>query len=306
LNLALYFFSYSVYSYIMEKDEKGYVALLLVVLIAFGFFLSGGLMPLLGNLAPTNATRYVLEDQPVLPSHQTLQLATLMYAVIPVTTTCDPDAQNKLNINEPYILYATHPGSSEVALNTDTIKMWYIDEHPVTLGRSGSGYAVSPIPPSQVQATPQIGDPTAREGNNLPVYPALYLTNITSDPTSTIGDAQNGGAGHPPTRISGAWIPEGAGDSGIPHNGPDVNPSGVGLVDPLPAQSNIGHDISGNTHDAGRLYYAAEIEWNIAALIAQGALQVGAGNTYRAQFVVHDGDNSADLGVACTTIQLSP
>jgi hypothetical protein len=285
----------------MGTNEKGYIGLMLAVLIAFGFLLSGGLLPLVQQ-ANTNTNRYTLINPASIPSFPTLQLATLSFAVIPVSTTCDPDPQHKLNINEPYILYATHPGANEIALSTDTIKMWYIDENPVTMGKNANGYSVSPIPASQVQAAPQIGDPNARDGTNLPLYPALYLTNITNNPTDTSGDAQNGGPGHIPTRVSGAWIPEGGSFSGVKHNGPDVNLSGVGLVDPLPAQSNIGHDISGNTHDAGRLNYAAEIEWNVNNLIAQGVLQVN--NTYRAQFVVHDGDSSADLGVSCTTIQL--
>ncbi|MGA2967894.1 MAG: hypothetical protein ABSD69_01850, partial [Candidatus Levyibacteriota bacterium] len=71
----------------MPKDEKGYITLLLVVLIAFGFLLSGALLPL-GEQAPSGTTGYSLVNPPKPPPHQTLQLATLAFA--PNAGVCDP------------------------------------------------------------------------------------------------------------------------------------------------------------------------------------------------------------------------
>jgi hypothetical protein len=276
----------------MPKDEKGYITLLLVVLIAFGFLLSGALLPL-GEQAPSGTTGYSLVNPPKPPPHQTLQLATLAFA--PNAGVCDPDPQHKLNSGEPYILYAAQPGPNDTATATDTIKLWYIDELPLTLGE---GAGVSSSMTTNQQANPNVGDQTLRD-SGLPIFPALFLTDITNNPADTSGDAQNNGTPIPPTMVSGTWKPANT-EPDIPPNYPNG-----GLIDPLPAQSNLGHPISGN-RDSDQLYYSAEIEWNIGDLITQGKLQTG--KTYRAQFVVHDGDQNAgggDLGLGCTTIQLS-
>jgi hypothetical protein len=208
---------------------------------------------------------------------------------------CDPDPEHKLDSGEPYILFAAQPGPNDTATVADTIKLWYIDEHALTLGE---GTGVSPMTTNQQQANPNVGDQGVRDTHGLPVFPALFLTDITNNPAATSGDAQNNGTPIPPTMVSGTWKAANADD-------PKENYPNGGLIDPLPAQSDLGHPISGN-RDSDQLYYSAEIEWNIGDLITQGVLKTG--ETYRAQFVVHDGDQNTDggdIGLGCTTIQLS-
>ena len=108
----------------MLKDEKGYITLLLVVLIAFGFLLSGALLPL-GQQAPSGTTLYSLVNPPpTVSSHQTLQLGNLAFVSKPIIpTTCDPDPQHKLDSGEPYILFAAQPGPNDTVTAADTIKL---------------------------------------------------------------------------------------------------------------------------------------------------------------------------------------
>jgi hypothetical protein len=278
----------------MDENEKGYVTLLLVILIAFGFLLSGGLMPLLQQ-PPANATGYSLINPPVSSSSSTLQLQSLTLVANAVTAACDPDPEHRLNSGEPYILYAAEPAFNGVAATADTIKLWYIDEHALTLGENPGVVAMTP---NQPQANPNVGDQMKRDTLNLPIFPALFVTDITSNPANTSGDAQNGGTPIPPSMVSGTW-------KAANTNDPAKNYPNGGLIDPLPSQSNIGHDISGN-RDRDKLYYSAEIEWNVSDLINKGVLKTG--ETYRAQFVIHDGDNNTnggDIGLGCTTIDLA-
>jgi len=67
----------------MSKNKKGYITLVLLILIAFGFVLSGGLI--LSNQFSLNTEgvestdQYLLVDSQNFPSHPTLQLSTLSF-----------------------------------------------------------------------------------------------------------------------------------------------------------------------------------------------------------------------------------
>ncbi len=274
----------------MEKNETGYVTLLIVILIAFGFLLSGGLMALLDQ-TPANASHYVLVDPPTIRSFKTLQLATLNFLYTAPTTICIPGTDFG---DEPNILYAFSPSCNEtVSTANGLIKVWYTDEHALTMGKNPG---VSPWTNTRTIAYPNVGDKTARDSNGFPYYPSLFLTDITEDPTSTAGDAQNGGTGIAPSLVYGSWKALGESnprDSNINFN---TLPAAADPLASVPIQY-----INTNTGSRGtEKGFQAEIIWKVSDLPA-----LIPGRSYRAQFVIHDGDREGDIGLGCTTILLT-
>jgi hypothetical protein len=265
----------------MERSDKGYISLLLAVLIAFGYLLSGGLMPLISQNVP-DPTGYALVDPPLLSAAQTLQLQSLTF----VQGACDP---GYLESGEPGILYAAKPGPNEQATSNDSIRLWYTDEHAVTLGVG----SVSPLVnhPADTVVNPNVGDITQRDSFGFPLFPALFITDVTFDPKSTIGDAQHGGTPIPPSIVYGTWK-ESNGSDPSPENGFTL-PAGA---EPFPSSPSIIHSADSRIERN----YGALIVWNISSL------GLAPGHSYRAQFVVHDGDNNktgGDIGIGCTTIR---
>jgi len=81
-----------------------------------------------------------------------------------------------------------------------TIQAFYNDEHALTLGENLNGFSITPFVAAYPKpntttkladdASPvSIGDPNAADPQARPIYPALFLTDITSGP-STSGDWQ--------------------------------------------------------------------------------------------------------------------
>jgi hypothetical protein len=287
----------------MDRDKKGYITLLLLILIAFGFLLSGGLMALLDQ-TPASTDRYVLVDTTPYPIHKTLQLSTLTFMFSAPATICIPGTDFG---DEPGILYAFSPGSNETIGTGGQIKVWYYDEHALTLGVNPG---VTPFNAATKTAiNPSIGvpasDPAARDGTSLNFlfYPGLYLTDITDDETSRTGDAQNGGVGYPPSIVYGYWKAYGTDDP--PFVGGDTNkgtlPAAADQVSSIPTQY-----INTMTGERGtETEYSAEIIWNVSDLKINGA-PLSPNRRYRAQFVIHDGDmtRGADIGLGCTCLLL--
>jgi hypothetical protein len=271
----------------MERKEQGYVTLLIVILIAFGFLLSGGVRPLLQQTTTSTTTgRYVLVDSPLFPTHQTLQLSTLNFLYSAPVAICIPGTDFG---DEPNILYAFSPSCNETVSTADgKIKVWYTDEHALTLGKNPG---VSVLTASQTLANPQVGDKTAKDSKGYYYYPGLYLTDVTDNPTNTAGDAQNGGTGIPPSLIYGTW--KALGEDDPSEN--DTLPSGADQLSSVASQY-----INTNTGSRGtETGFQAELIWNVSTL------PVTPGRAYRAQFVIHDGDREGDIGLGCTTILLT-
>src|SRR5262249_11404330 len=109
----------------------------------------------------------------------------------------------------------------------DTIKMWYNDEHALLLGirrvivKSAGGtttndYPVTPLgagcgpagcrPITRDVGTPaDTGDQAGTDLSGRPIFPSLFITDITSDPNSLAGDWQYGGTPIPPQAVFGTW-----------------------------------------------------------------------------------------------------
>jgi len=183
--------------------------------------------------------------------------------------------------------------SPAIARATDVIKAFYIDEHALTLGQGGSGHAVSlfhanldAVAGTVASPNLSVGDPAAVDASGRPLFPALFLTDLTADPSSTSGDWQNGGLAIPPTAVFGTWKEA---------NGPDPakNQFDVGNGDTVP-------QIPAGTHDADKQYFSAEVQWQVSALA------LTPGHTYRVQVMMHDGDqhgDGGDVGQGCVVIE---
>src|SRR5437867_1462753 len=131
--------------------------------------------------------------------------------------------------NESAVLRAFSPVSTTTTARGQglTIKMWYNDEHALTLGvrrvvvKSSSGttttnypFTATPSSPAtvvspQVGATAASGDQTGNDvavGGGRPMWPVLFITDLTLNGTSSrAGDWQQGGIGVAPQKVSGIW-----------------------------------------------------------------------------------------------------
>jgi hypothetical protein len=219
--------------------------------------------------------------------------------------------RTSLTFNESEVLRSMSPA---IAKAGETIKVWYNDEHALTLGvRQVLDKSIKPNTTTNYALAKLVGNPghvaNPDEGSTLmtgkqagtdpagrPLYPALFITDITTDSTSKAGDWQFGGQAYAPDDIFGTW--KGAlrtiSSSGAATTTPDANPSknswnlGEGSDEPFEGFAALKNE-----------GYGAEIRWNV------DALPFVKGHMYRVQVMVHDGDQNksgGDVGQACMTV----
>jgi hypothetical protein len=195
----------------------------------------------------------------------------------------------------------------------DTIKAWYSDEHALTLGvnqvvvktKTGStttNFPLSPLPSNPGSAiNPAVGATIAQGGvdtSGRPMFPALFVTDITGNPTARSGDWQQGSTNAiPPNAVFGTW--KGAVetiDKTVTPTKTTVTPG----TDTTHNQWNLGPGsdtpAGGLPHGGG---FGSEVRWNVSSLGLQQ------GHAYRMVFMVHDGDQNqsgGDSGEACMTV----
>ena len=228
----------------------------------------------------------------------------------PVITDCGyPFASSNpltsVAFSESEVLRAIDP-SGGVPLAS--VRLFYNDEHALTLGvrhvdvvtsagPTGKDYPVSPLQTNPDQAYfPQTGtnevsgDYSGLDPSGRPMWPVLYVTDITNDPTATSGDWQQGGAPYNPTVVYGTWkaalrtvdqtlTPVDV--SVTPDADPAKNNWDLGGGDPVPPALTVNQG------------YGAEVRWDMVLV---------AGRSYRIQVLVHDGDQNkagGDSGEAC-------
>ena len=184
-----------------------------------------------------------------------------------------------------------------------SIQLFYNDEHAMTLGVNEAiiNGVSTMFPVSPLTKSPDIVDAPAT-GTNLiigqlagvdpvgrPMWPALFITDITDDPRAVAGDWQWGGAPVNPTYVAGTW--KGAVRT-VDATGASITPD----ADPVKNLQNYGN---GHMAPAGAIAkaeaFGAEVRWDIR-------LEVG--HNYRFQVMVHDGDQNkvgGDSGEACVT-----
>lgn len=195
-----------------------------------------------------------------------------------------------------------------------TVKMWYNDEHALSLGvrqvvvKTASGtqtinFPFSPLtgnPGSvvfpSVGTTALTGDTACTDPMGRPIFPALFITDITFDPDSHSGDWQYGGTAIAPHAVFGTW------KGCVRKVDKTRTPALVTMVpDADPAKNSWNLD-GGDPAPAGLVNqgFGAEIRWNVDSLGLQD------GHVYRLQFMVHDGDQNksgGDVGEACIHIR---
>jgi Flp pilus assembly protein TadG len=215
--------------------------------------------------------------------------------------------------NESGVLRAFAPA---MAGPGDTIKAWYSDEHALTLGvrqvvvKSATGstttnYAIAPLTADPSSAfNPAVGASIAQGGIDpaqRPMFPALFITDITGNPTSRAGDWQQGSKeAIPPSAVFGTW--KGAVEVVDPtQSSPSKRYTVTPDADPAKNGWNLGPGSDPPPAGTSGEGWGAEVRWNVDSL----GLQVG--HAYRMQFMVHDGDQhqtGGDTGEACMTVVL--
>lgn len=270
-----------------SKTIKGEIGIELIIITIIVFFGIALVFSAPFKRSPTS-DRYTPDIPTPGTGEDSLQLQTFKFKkYIPPTFDCENGSIT--GHPEPFILFAMSPDPGKIVGPGESIKLWYNDEWPLTLG-SGS---VSDNNADHI-VNPNVGDEAARDANKFPYFPALFLSDITDDPSNKSGDAQRGGTPHKPDEIWGAWKPLGSSASVPPPNNV-ILPGGA---DPFPANSNIKFKGDTGRYRSRETLYGAEIIWKV------NNLKLVPGRTYRAQFVIHDGDFEGDIGEGCTTIQM--
>lgn len=289
----------------VNKGEVGdgalYVVLILLVAVGMGSILVGNLPTV---RAPKTGQQVSIIPPSAGPTQNELQLYTFKGVPIPSTV---PGLMNcgyaVSGTSEPSVLYAYTVDSSAASGNQLALKVFYTDEWPLTLG-SGS---VSPMTqmPDHV-ANPNVGDRSAKDSNNFPYFPAVFMSDVTNDANNKSGDAQNGGTPQSPGDVYGAWKALGGSDPLQKNNGngTNVGPGADGLPTtpngPIYTDPSLSKDALKGTISE---QYTAEIIWKIANL-TYGGQPLQSGHSYRAEVIIHDGDKDGDIGIACAKIAI--
>jgi hypothetical protein len=207
--------------------------------------------------------------------------------------------------NEVEVLRAIQPaGGVPLAI----VRLFYNDEHALTLGvrsvvvKTASGstttdYAVSPLTTNPGAVTSAetgtndlVGDQSGLDQSLRPMWPVLYLTDVTSNPASRSGDWQLGGRPFPPTSVFGTW------KAAVRTVDKTVSPAAVTITpDADPAKNNWNLGAGSDTVPSGLMNegFGAEVLWQVP---------LASGHSYRLQVMVHDGDQNkagGDSGEAC-------
>jgi hypothetical protein len=161
--------------------------------------------------------------------------------------------------------------------------------------------------------TKPVGQGNAIDPAGRPLFPALYITDITgladnlahTDPAIRAGDWQySSGIGIPniPSAVYGTWK---AAVLKIDNTKTPPATTLVNRADPAKNHKVVG--AGGVNPPAGAIDngYSSDVVWDLANLHDNNNLALVAGNRYRAQFIVHDGDQNktgGDVGQACVNL----
>jgi hypothetical protein len=165
----------------------------------------------------------------------------------------------------------------------------------MTLGVNPGVTAMTANPDHAVN--PNVGDTTAADPSGRPEFPAAFVTDITSDPNSRAGDWQqqsDNTNAKSPSDVYGTW-------KAANRSGTSITPG------PDPAKNNWNLGMAADTPSGGFAAlknegYGTEASWSFTKL------GLTSGNTYRVQFMVHDGDQNktgGDAGEACVNVTIS-
>ncbi|PYL60090.1 MAG: hypothetical protein DMF24_11185, partial [Verrucomicrobia bacterium] len=174
----------------------------------------------------------------------------------------------------------------------------------------------SPGPTAQSVTNPQVGstfdsgDLAGVDISNRPMFPALFITDITDPSTNPLaGDWQYDGTcsdlacsgrnGIPPHFVSGTW--KGA----VRLVDKTKNPPAITITpdsDPAVNNWNLGPGADQVPLGLTNQGYGAEVRWDIVRLWDKDGNPLQSGHTYRLYVMVHDGDQNnsgGDAGQMC-------
>jgi hypothetical protein len=179
-----------------------------------------------------------------------------------------------------------------------TVRLFYNDAHALILGvrrvaviagtrTVTTDYPVTPLGASPDSATEPrtgahdlAGAQSGLDAAGRPVWPVLYVTDVTADPRDRWGDWQEGGGPTGPDAIFGSWT------SAVRTVATVLTPHRVAITpddDPAPNGWSLGdgHPVPPGLVNEG---YGAEVRWTVMS---------SPGHSYRLQFMVHDGQQDA-------------
>jgi hypothetical protein len=228
------------------------------------------------------------------------------------------------------VLRASDPSLVCLTQANETIKLWYNDEHALTLGirrvvvisggvTTTTDYALSamganpdhvfePATGTNFLNPPGTDDQNGTDTNTCsdpagcgrPMWPALFVTDITGNPANREGDWQFHGVPNNPDDVFGTW------KAAVRTVNKDTNTITV-TPDADPATNNWNLGAGSDTPPGGfgalaNEGYGAEVRWSLANLRDRLGNPLVPGHIYRFEFMVHDGDQNktgGDSGEAC-------
>jgi hypothetical protein len=241
--------------------------------------------------------------------------------------------------NESAVFAGSTPADgTSISMQNGHIDVFYNDERAMTLGVSQistktssgtttqnfnvSSFSTADSGGAGVVTSPQVGAPytppaspvsvspstLALQGgtdpSGRPMFPSLFVTDITNNLNSTAGDWQQGGTPIAPSAVYGTWksITETIDETNPSNpqiqfsvnNDPQQNKWDLGPgADPVPASVVAASQGQG---------YSAELQWNL------NSLNLTPGHTYRFYVIIHDGDQNkagGDTGQGCVNLVFS-
>ena len=134
------------------------------------------------------------------------------------------------------------------------------------------------------------GDQSGLDASLRPMWPSLFVTDISTDPNSKAGDWQKGGRPFAPNAVFGSW------KAAVRTVDTTKTPADASPSRPTPIRRRTtGTSRAAITPPTGLTNegFGAEARWNVALV---------PGHSYRLQVIVHDGDQNkvgGDSGEAC-------
>ena len=217
-------------------------------------------------------------------------------------TTSNPLTSTVFNEND--VFRAIRPAGS---WPNGVVQMFYNDEHAMTLGvrevavKSSAGTTTTDYPVTALATDPGsstnpqtgtnmlIGDQSGLDSSLRPMWPSLFVSDISVDPSNRSGDWQQGGAPISPNAIFGSW------KAAVRTVDNTKTPSVVTITPDADPAKNNWMLAGGDTPPSGLANegFGAEARWNVSLV---------PGHSYRLQVLVHDGDQNksgGDSGEAC-------
>jgi hypothetical protein len=277
--------------------DKGsvYVLVILFLLVFAAYILVGGVLPTKLPGANYNLVSVITPvNQPTTSSLQMHAFFGATFTPVPIgsshqpTPTTSPynpafvDCGYQSSSQEVPLIWGYTIDSTSASGNNVALKIFYAYKYALSLG-SGTVSLMNDHPTDHV-VNPKIG-------NN---GPALFLTDITTIATDKSGDFELGGKVFRPSDIYGTW--KSAGGKNPDANGIDL---GQNADEWSPANAKAG------SHDTT---FGSEIIWKFSNLSAMDPstktyLHLQVGHSYRAEVILHDGENPDGTEALCVTFK---